>query len=205
MAGTIPIYRQTAGFSCGAASLVMALARLRGATPGRGLEFELWREGTMIGTRGMDQWGLTIPALRRGIAATIITTAPKTFPEPSDTARKRFTEEELELTDFAQGENRRIAESLGARWERREPAVDDVRRALAAGQVPVLLVDLLTLSKEYAAPHWVVAVQVEGDEAVLHDPDADGPGVWKLSVEEAWSATDVSRYLAQPTLVVLGP
>lgn len=203
--GEIPLYLQTAGFSCGAASLAMTLAALRGAKPSRALEFELWREGTMIGTRGMDQWGLSIPALRRGVQATIVSTAEKTFPEPSPTARERFSAEDLELSGFAQDENRRVAESLGVRWERREPTVEDVRRALREDRVPVLLVDLMTLSQEYAAPHWVVAVAMDGDDAILHDPDPDGPGVRKLRVEAAWEATNVSRYLAQPTMVVFGP
>ncbi|HWG90086.1 MAG TPA: peptidase C39 family protein [Candidatus Thermoplasmatota archaeon] len=201
----IPRYSQTAGFSCGAASLVMALHHLRGLPVTRSSEFELWRDGTLIGLRGMDQWGLALPALKRGVPAIVIAEAEMTFPEASDVAKARFTPEDIELSQFIQGENRVRAEAAGVRWERREPSLEDIRKALAAGQVPVLLVDLFTLSNDYAAPHWVVGVAMEGDTLVLHDPDPDGPGVYRLSPERVHAVMDVSRYLAKRTLVVFGP
>lgn len=202
----IPYYEQTADFSCGAAALVMALHALRDTPVTRRMEFEVWRDGTTIGTRGMDQWGLAVAALERDVPATVIAENDITFPGASDLARERFTDEELELAQFAQQENRDRAKRMGVQWEIRAPTPADVGGALQEDRVPILLVDLYTLSNgAYAAPHWVVVAEASPDGWVLHDPDDDGPGVRKLSQEEVWRATDVSDYLAKPTLVLLGP
>lgn len=216
----LPYHPQSADFSCGAACLASVLAARDGAQPTRDLEFDLWREGNMIGVRGMDQWGLAVPALRRGTPAAVVTEAPYTFPrqDPEEAARRirerlaetgeedipSFTSQDLELSWYAQRRNRRRAEEEGVRWLRRPPERADLVSALEQGAVPVLLVDLETLSGTWPAPHWVVVEAVEDDGVRLLDPDMGEPGRRTRSWEELREAMDVSRYDAAPTLVVVG-
>lgn len=216
----IPLYRQTAGFSCGAACLVMALAALEDLEPSRPLEIALWRDGTMVGVRGMDQWGLAVAALERDVPATVIATAEHTFPRRDPEAfeaRRRelaerypedqlptFTAEDLELAWTAQQDNRRRADEQGVAWHQRAPGVEDLASALDQGAVPIVLVDLERLGGGWPAPHWVVASEVRGDRVALLDPDDAGPGLREKTVDELLDAMDVSAYDAEPTVVVLG-
>jgi hypothetical protein len=202
---SIPLYKQTADFSCGAASLVMALHALRQRPLTRSEEFEHWRVATMIGIPGIDQWGLALAARRFDVAATVIAPVDLTFPH-RDLKHPFFSHDLVELTTFAQGENRTRARAAGVAWEQRKPTLEDVATALAHGKVPVLLVDLFTLSRGAdGAPHWVVATHMDDRTVTLHDPAPQGPGVHRLPLAEAWECLDVSRYQAQHTVVVLGP
>lgn len=215
----VPYHAQTAEFSCGAACLAMALAARNGSKPDRGLEFEVWREANMIGVRGIDQWGLSIPALERGLEATVVSPSGYTFPrqDPADQARRlrerlqeagreapSFTEQDLELSWYAQQDNRERAQRAGVEWLRREPTLEDVTSVLEQGGFPILLVDLETLSGTWPAPHWVLVDRVEGDEVRLLDPDKGSDGRRTRSWAQTREAMDVSRYDAQPCLVALG-
>jgi predicted double-glycine peptidase len=199
------LYKQTSDFSCGAASLVMALHALRGRPLSRSEEFEHWRVGTMIGVPGMDQWGLALAARTRGIPATVISPTELTF-RMEDFKHPLFTPELVELAAFAQLENRARAQAAGVEWQRRMPALEDIEGSLQSGRAPVLLVDLHTLSKGAdSAPHWVVPARFEADAVTVHDPAAEGPGERVITRAELWEAMDVGRYQAERTLVVLGP
>lgn len=216
----LPYHAQTADFSCGAACLATVLAWRDGGKPDRELEFEVWREANMIGVRGIDQWGLAIPALERGMAATVVTEAPYTFPrrDPEEAARRLrerlastgeedvpvFTPQDLELSWYAQQRNRERAEAAGVAWERRPPTRGDLASALEQEAVPVLLVDLETLSGTWPAPHWVCVEAVEGGEVTVLDPDLGEPGRRTLPWRDVQAAMDVSRYEAEPAAVVLG-
>lgn len=216
----IPLYRQTAGFSCGAACLAMAIAALEDVEPDRSLEFELWREATMIGVRGIDQWGLSLPPSSRGHPVTVVSEAEFTFPrwEAEDMIELReaqaerfpdeelrlFSEEELELAWWAQQDNRRRAQAAGVPWLTREPTREDVHGALMAGAVPILLVDLELLGGAWPAPHWVAVADHEDGRFLVHDPDNEGPGERWLDWEHLWGTMDVSAYQAQPAAVIVG-
>jgi hypothetical protein len=216
----LPYHAQTADFSCGAACLASVIAARDGAKPHRDLEFELWREANMIGVRGIDQWGLAIPALARGLEATVVSGAEHTFPredheEAAQRIRERleetgeddvphFTPQDLELSWYAQQRNRERAREAGVRWLRRRPRQADVASAVEQGAAPVLLVDLETLSGTWPAPHWVVVDAVDGDRVRVLDPDMGEPGRRTLPWRELEDAMDVSRYEAQPCAVVLG-
>jgi hypothetical protein len=215
----VPYHEQTADFSCGAACLAMAMAARDGVEPTRDLEFELWREANMIGVRGIDQWGLAIPPLARGVPVTVVSEAAYTFPreDPAEAARRirerlsdlgdqapQFTEQDLELSWYAQQDNLERARDRGVAWLEREPQLADLSSALAQGALPILLVDLKTLSGTWPAPHWVLVDRVDGGQVRLLDPDKGSDGRRTRAWPKLRAAMDVSRYEAQPAMVVLG-
>ena len=70
----IPWYQQTTEFTCGPASLMMAMASLdKSVKPHQALELDLWREATTIfmtsGHGGCHPVGLALAAQRRGFKA----------------------------------------------------------------------------------------------------------------------------------------
>ncbi len=201
----MPVYRQTSDFSCGAASLVMALHALRGEPATKRREWELWRQATMIGIPGIDQWGLALAARQSGVPATVVSAAEMTFPYKG--RRPGWASPDMvDLTVFAQQENHARALQLQVTFQQRAPTPQDVTGALQHGAVPVLLVDLHILSRgQDMAPHWVVVAGNDAGTFTIHDPAPEGPGVHTLDLQEMWACLDVSRYSAQPTVVLLGP
>jgi hypothetical protein len=217
--GSVPYHAQTADFSCGAACLAMVLAARENTEPTRKLEFDVWRQANMIGVRGIDQWGLTIPALERGMTAGVVTEGEYTFPrqDPAEAVERirqrlaeangdgpHFSEQDIELSWYAQQDNREKANQLGVEWNKHAPTLADIRQALEAGAYPILLVDLKTLSGTWPAPHWVVVDRLDGDDVYLLDPDKGQDGRRIRAWPKLRDAMDVSRYEAKPTLVVLG-
>jgi len=73
---TVPWYQQTTGFTCGPASLMMAMATLDGRRqPDQATELDIWREATTIfmtsGHGGCHPFGLALAAHKRGFDARI--------------------------------------------------------------------------------------------------------------------------------------
>ena len=69
----VPYYAQTAEFSCGPASLLMAMRFLDPVFPlTRASEFEVWRDCNMVGVRGADAFGLAVPLLKAGYEARLV-------------------------------------------------------------------------------------------------------------------------------------
>ncbi len=176
----IPYYAQTSEFSCGPACLAMVTSYLDGgARPDRRLEFELWRSVNMIGVRGADPFGMSVPLLERGLDVRIITERAETFPVKR--FRQFVTAQEASLAIFANHENRRRAVQGGARISFRAPRFEDVADGLDQGWIPIPLVHMGVVHR-LDIPHWNVVVGIrygpgngwkrdDGDARVtIHDP-----------------------------------
>ncbi len=67
MSFKIPYYRQSTEFSCGPACLLMIFKCFdKDINLNRTLEFEVWRQCNMIGVRGADPFGMSVPLLDAG-------------------------------------------------------------------------------------------------------------------------------------------
>ena len=63
----IPYYAQSAEFTCGPACVLMVLKFFNPHLKlNRTLEFEVWRQCNMIGARGADPFGISVPLLDAG-------------------------------------------------------------------------------------------------------------------------------------------
>lgn len=68
----IPFYRQHYDFTCGPASLMMAMKYLDDDVHlGKDLEIDLWREGTLVPVYGTGRYGLAYSAAIRGFSAQV--------------------------------------------------------------------------------------------------------------------------------------
>ena len=64
----IPFYRQHYDFTCGPASLMMAMKYLdNDMRLGKELEIDLWREGNLVAICGTSRYGLAFSAARSWI------------------------------------------------------------------------------------------------------------------------------------------
>lgn len=168
----VPYIHQTTEFTCGPASLMMAMAALeRGSVPDPDEELRIWREATTIfmtsGHGGCGPRGLALAAHRRGFRARICVS--EDGPLFLDTVRSPTKKLVLERVQ-AMMLRETIEAGIETEVVRTSPA--DLERALAEGWIPLLLVSSYRFNAE-KAPHWVVVTAIEEQFILVHDPDMD--------------------------------
>jgi hypothetical protein len=169
----IPYYAQRAEFTCGPACVLMIFKffepRLKLT---RTLEFEVWRQCNMIGVRGSDPFGVSVPLLDAGCEAHLVTQRRRML-APDLWKRRlreyRFTAEDAILAAFGIAENRRRALVRGLTVEYSPLTVGRIARSFSDGFIPMALVHMGVVH-QFDIPHWVVVSDVREDHVVFNDP-----------------------------------
>ncbi|MDP2121153.1 MAG: peptidase C39 family protein [Hoeflea sp.] len=167
--GSTPFYEQSTDFTCGAACLLMALARFRSTDFLDPVwEIRLWREATTVfllsGPGGCEPFGLAMVAREHGLDPEVwCSTQDMLFLETVRDPEKRRVME-LAQTDF----RARVA-SAGTPVHSEAFTLDWLRARLAEGHVALILVSgYLMMGKK--VPHWVLAHGDDGRHIFVHDP-----------------------------------
>ncbi|MGB3539939.1 MAG: peptidase C39 family protein [Mesorhizobium sp.] len=169
LATKVPFYEQTSDFTCGPCCLMMAMANFdQNFVPDPVMEIRLWRESTTVfmlsGPGGCEPFGLAVSAHESGLSAEVfVSFYGALFLQSVRSAEKR------RVMELAQVDFRRRAERYGIPVNYRAFSIDDIRAALAGGQlVMVLISGFLMFGKK--VPHWVLAIGDDGDHILIHDP-----------------------------------
>lgn len=168
----VPWYRQTTEFTCGSASLIMAMQALDTQRAlGQRDELRIWREATTVfmtaGHGGSHPLGLALAAQRRGFAAEAWIS--RRGPLFMDSVRSAEKKQIIELTheDFLEQ-----ARQSGIRMHYREVTQDHLTRALEQGGIPLILISTWQMDGK-RSPHWVVLAAFDETFLYLHDPDPE--------------------------------
>ncbi|OHE25612.1 MAG: hypothetical protein A3J94_07795 [Syntrophus sp. RIFOXYC2_FULL_54_9] len=169
----IPYYAQTAEFTCGPACVLMIFKlfdpRLK---LNRTLEFEVWRQCNMIGVRGSDPFGMSVPLLAAGCEVHLVTQRKGMLNLSLWRKRLRehsFTPEDARLAVFGIAENRKRALGRGLSVEHGRLTVERVAGSFNEGFIPVALVHMGVVH-QLDIPHWVVVTGVGEDHVAFNDP-----------------------------------
>lgn len=166
---SFPYYEQTTDFTCGAACLMMVLARHdREIKLDPVLEVRLWREATTIfmmsGPGGCEPFGLAVSAHERGLLASIIVSV-----EDMLFMQSVRSEEKRKVMQLAQTDFRQRAETYGIAVDYRGFTLFDILLALARGASVIVLVSgYFMFGKK--VPHWVLVHGDDGRHVLIHDP-----------------------------------
>jgi hypothetical protein len=138
----------------------------------RTLEFEVWRQCNMIGVRGADPFGMSVPLLDAGYEVHLATQRRRMI-DP-DLWRRRlrehsFTSEDARLAVFGIAENRKRALYRGLTVEYSLLTVERVARSFSEGFIPVALVHMGVVH-QLDIPHWVVVTDAGEDQVSFNDP-----------------------------------
>jgi hypothetical protein len=169
----VPYYAQSAEFSCGPACVLMVMKhfnpRLRLS---QALEFEVWRQCNMIGIRGADPYGLSVPLIEAGYDVRLMTE----WREVVDArlwrrrlVRNHFTAEEVRLGTFGIIDNKRRALSRNLPVEHKRPTVQQILQRIREGFVPIALVHMGVVHR-LNIPHWVVVMDADDTKVAFNDP-----------------------------------
>lgn len=168
----IPYFRQTTEFTCGPASLMMAMGALDpDYSASITEELQIWREATTIfmtsGHGGCSPYGLALAAWRRGYDAEVHVT--QSGPLFTEGVRKPVKKDVLVLVheDFMRQIEDAEIPIIAA------PLTQDrIEQALAEGDIPIVLISTYHFDRK-KVPHWVVVSAMDQSFIYIHDPDVD--------------------------------
>ena len=167
-----PWLAQSTEFSCGPASLMMAMASINEHLPcSLTMELDIWREATTIfmtsGHGGCHPFGLAMAAQRRGFNSEIwINSAQPLFIDGVRSAHKKHIMSVVHEQFLVQCHQHQVALNYQAM------SLTDIEEALNVGKAIIMLISTYRLD-EKKAPHWVVVTGVDEHCLFVHDPDLD--------------------------------
>ena len=169
----IPYYAQSAEFTCGPACVLMVFKFFNPRRKlNRSLEFEVWRQCNMIGVRGADPFGMSVPLLDAGCEVHLATQHRGMIDPDLWKNRLRdhsFTPEDASLAVFGIAENSKRALGRGLTVEYGRLMVERVARSLREGFIPIALVHMGVVH-QLDIPHWVVVTDAGEDHIAFNDP-----------------------------------
>lgn len=168
----VPYLTQSTEFTCGPASLIMALAHFDKAVPHPEFEeLEIWREATTIfmtsGHGGCGPHGLARAALRRGLNVTLwVSQAGPVMLDSVRNPKKRAVMSRIQDADIQALEAASVAVNIG------DYHLDRLRADLADGKLVITLISTYQFDQT-KAPHWVLVTAADEDFVYINDPDDD--------------------------------
>ena len=169
----IPYYAQSAEFTCGPACVLMIFKFFNPHLKlNRTLEFDVWRQCNMIGVRGADPFGMSVPLLDAGYEVHLATQCRRMIDPDLWRSRLRehtFTPEDERLSVFGIAENRKRALGRGLTVEYTRLTVERVAKSCSEGFIPIALVHMGVVH-QLDIPHWVVVADVGEDHVAFNDP-----------------------------------
>jgi len=168
----VPFHRQNTDFTCGPASLMMAMQALDPAVEfSTRLEIALWREATTIfmtsGHGGCGPLGLALAAWRRGFGAEVwLSEEGPLFVRTVRDPRKK------EVIRMVHEDFKEQVQATGIIVNHAPLTVQGLVAAVDEGAVPLVLISQYRMTSE-KAPHWVVVTGFDDRFIYFHDPDVD--------------------------------
>ncbi|MGA3108047.1 MAG: peptidase C39 family protein [Candidatus Bathyarchaeia archaeon] len=168
----VPYYQQSSEFSCGPACVLMVMKHFEPRLElGRSLEFEIWRQCNMIGIKGADAYGLSVPLIDAGYEVRLLTQRRRVIDRAPWKRRllRLFSAEDIELSLFGMKQNQKRALRRHLQVTFKRPIVDDIVRRVREGFVPIALVHMGVVHS-LNIPHWVVVTDADKTSVVFNDP-----------------------------------
>ena len=167
-----PWYQQTTEFTCGPASLMMAMAALdKNYVLSQEKELALWRRATTIfmtsGHGGCHPVGLALAAVDEGFSSEVwVNRAFPLFTDGVRTAHKKAIVEVVEQGFLDEAERKQIPVTI-SEWK-----MESVDSLLEEGAAVMCLISTYALDKK-KAPHWVTLTASDQRCFYIHDPDPE--------------------------------
>ena len=166
----VPYYQQGTDFTCGPASLLMAMKTFHPKTEmSLEKELELWREATTIfmtsGHGGCGPHGLALAANARGYKSELYLSHLHTL--FIDTVR---SQEKKDIIRIVQKSWEKKIEEQKIPVHRKRMTIEDIKDILDSGGIPIVLITTYHFDF-HRVPHWVVVTAYDDHFVYIHDPD----------------------------------
>jgi ribosomal protein S18 acetylase RimI-like enzyme len=166
----IPYYQQGTEFTCGPATLLMAMKTLNPKVEmNLTKELQIWREATTIfmtsGHGGCGPHGLALSAWRRGYKAELYISHNNVLFLGSVRTPEKKNIIELVHKDF----EKKVSET-NIKLHKKRCTLQDLKEILKKGGIPLVLITTYHFDNN-RAPHWVVVTAYDDGFVYIHDPD----------------------------------
>jgi hypothetical protein len=165
----LPYYNQSLDFTCGPSSLMMAMTALdKSQKIDRAHEMQLWREANTVfmgkGHPGSSPYGLALAGWRRGFAITLWLSkrGPYLLKYQKQADRRK-------VSDLIQRDDEKLLKTTGIPMLLKKWSVADLKAAIEAGAVPLVLVSTNVFHGDHG-PHWVAVAGVDDQHVYVNDP-----------------------------------
>ena len=185
-------YPQSTEFTCGPASLLMAMRQSDSSTElNQAAELNLWREATTIymttGHGGCSPHGLALALHKRGFVTQLRVSSEETpFLQSVRDPRKKQVVEGIHQ-DFLQQ-----IMAAGIPVSTAPLEVPELRQLLEDGFMVVLLISTYQLNRN-KAPHWIWLVHMDDKYAYINDPDVDEEE-WQTELDNIYVPVPLERF-----------
>jgi len=174
----VPYYQQGTDFTCGPASLLMAMKAFNKKTETNlSAELQIWREATTIfmtsGHGGCGPHGLALSAWRRGYRSEIYLS--HTRPLFVDSVR---SPEKKEIITLVHKDFEKKTTDTKIKIHRKRITIPELKEILNNGGIPLVLITTYHFDQN-RSPHWVVVTALDNSFVYIHDPDQDSPEEYK--------------------------
>lgn len=168
----VPYYQQTLDFTCGPASLMMAMKALQPDLElDRRLELRIWRESTTVfmtsGHGGCGPYGLALSAYHRGFDVEIFVNDEGALFITSVRDPEKRVVMQVVQEDFVEE-----LRGLPAKLVYGALSVADLQAKMEEGGIPLVLISSYRIYQE-KFPHWVVVTGYDERSFYVHDPYVD--------------------------------
>jgi predicted double-glycine peptidase len=176
----IPFYRQHYDFTCGPASLMMAMKYIdTDLRFGKELEIDIWREGNLVAVWGTSRYGLAYSAAVRGFSARVTSNTGgidfvDRFVPPLNGPDMRMLKDHFY-------ERRTRCRKLGVRERQETITGKTLRKSLFLNHVPLIVTNSLFFSKENL-PHWVAVTGIDDKCLYFNNPSDTNPKKRKIEL-----------------------
>ncbi|HVZ03012.1 MAG TPA: peptidase C39 family protein [Dongiaceae bacterium] len=165
----LPYYNQSLDFTCGPASLMMAMRALDRTQPfDRAHELQLWREVNTVfmgkGHPGSSPYGLALAAWRRGFKPELWLSHRGPF-----LLNYQKQADRRKVSELMQREDEKLAKAVKLPVELRSWTIADLELAMGDGAIPLVLVSTRLFHGDNG-PHWVAVSAVDAHHVYVNDP-----------------------------------
>ena len=164
----MPFYRQHFDYTCGPASLMMAMKHFTDIPLTEALEVEIWREANMVEVYGTSRYGLAYSAVKRGFCAAVTSsTGGVDFVDRIEPPIEGLNVKVLRL-HFEERQARCL--ELGVKDSRRAVTPQNVYEALRLNRIPLIVTNALHCQEGEDIPHWVTVTGIDQDYLYFNNP-----------------------------------
>lgn len=168
----VPFYEQTLEFTCGPATIMMAMKALTDSVEmSRETEIRIWRESTTVfmtsGHGGCGAHGLALSAYHRGFDVELY--VKDDMPMFVDSVRSAEKKEVIRLVQ--DGFIQEVA-ALPISQHYTKLGVEELKQQFNSGGIPIVMISSYLIYKE-KSPHWVVVTGFDDRFIYVHDPFVD--------------------------------
>jgi hypothetical protein len=170
----IPFHKQSSQFTCGPASLLMAMKFFQPALRlTKGLELDIWRESNLVESYGTSKEGLAVAAARRWFSAYTMGISRKhSF---IDEISQEIPSVDRDVLELLYLDIRSKFRAMGLSNVNRPIKLQILKALLTKSHIPLFLTSTSLFGVKEDLPHWVVLTGYSGDSLYVNDPLANGP------------------------------